>query len=235
MPASPTPRKSHQPKGLIILHEDRDIVVVDKAPGLLTVATANERRETAYYRLNDYVRHGNPKSRERIFIVHRLDREVSGILVFARSEAAKRALQGQWDQVEKRYLALVQGEPRAPEGVFSSYLIEEGVHRVRSTPNAARGKLSHTAYRLLASRNGVSLLEISLMTGRKHQIRVHLAENGLPILGDRKYGVAKYGEKRVALHARSLDFRHPYSGEPRHYETPQPPFVARYLDGASGR
>ena len=102
-------RGRHQPKGLIVLHEDRDVVVVDKAPGLLTMGTDREKVETAYYRLTDYVRKGNPKSRERVYIVHRLDREVSGILVFARSVEAKNTLQEQWPKVEKHYLALVHG------------------------------------------------------------------------------------------------------------------------------
>ncbi|MCP4640935.1 MAG: RluA family pseudouridine synthase [bacterium] len=212
-------RGRHQPKGLLILHEDRDIVVVDKAPGLLTMGTDREKVQTAYYRLTDYVRKGNSKSRERVFIVHRLDREVSGIVVFARSFKAKDALQRQWEQVEKHYLALVQGVPAEPEGTFSSYLVENGVHSVHSTRDAKRGKLSHTAYKVLGRSQGVSLLDIHLLTGRKHQIRVHLAENNLPIVGDKKYGKKQAGARRLALHAKSLRFDHPYSGEPCFFET----------------
>lgn len=232
MPAPKNRRSSHQPKGLLILHEDRDIIVVDKAPGLLTVATPREKEQTAYHRLTDYVRKGNSKSRERVFIVHRLDREVSGVLVFARTPEAKAALQSQWESVEKRYLALVQGSPREPEGTFSSYLVEEGVHRVHSTDNADRGKLSHTRYKLLGHHHGVSLLEITLLTGRKHQIRVHLAENRVPILGDRKYGDQRSKERRIALHAWSLTFRHPYTGKPGTYETRLPHLFGRYLPDA---
>jgi len=209
----------HQPKGLIILHEDRDILVVDKAPGLLTMGTDREKVRTAYYRLTDYVRKGNPKSRERVYIVHRLDREVSGILVLARSVTAKKALQAQWAQVEKHYLALVHGVPPEPEGTFSSYLVENGVHSVHSTTNPKRGKLSRTSYRVLGQSKGVSLLDISLLTGRKHQIRVHLAENNLPILGDTKYGGKRPGARRLALHAKSLAFEHPHSGKPCFFET----------------
>ena len=220
-------RGKHQPKGQIILHEDRDILVVDKAPGLLTMGTNREKVKTAYYRLTDYVRKGNPKSRERVYIVHRLDREVSGILVFARSVAAKKALQAQWDRVEKHYLALVHGLPPDSEGAFSSYLVENGVHSVHSTTDPKRGKLSHTAYKVLGHSQGVSLLDIKLLTGRKHQIRVHLAEHNLPIVGDTKYGGKRSGERRLALHAKSLAFEHPHSGKPCFFETRTPRLFTR--------
>ena len=220
-------RKKHQPKGLIILHEDRDILVVDKAPGLLTMGTTREKEVTAYYRLTDYVRKGNPKSRERVYIVHRLDREVSGILVFARSVEAKNSLQAQWPQVEKHYLALVHGVPPEPEGTFSSYLVENGVHSVRSTTDPKRGKMSRTAYKLLGQSKGVSLLDINLLTGRKHQIRVHLAENDLPIVGDKKYGEQRSDAKRLALHAKSIAFEHPHSGKPCFFETRIPHLFSR--------
>ncbi len=220
-------RNRHQPKGLIILHDDRDILVVDKAPGLLTMGTDREKERTAYYRLTDYVRKGNSKSQARVYIVHRLDREVSGILVFAKSVAAKKTLQAQWPDVEKHYLALVQGVPREAEGTFSSYLVENGVHSVHSTMDPKRGKLSRTAYKVLGQSRGVSLLDITLLTGRKHQIRVHLAENRLPILGDTKYGEKRTNERRLALHAKSLAFDHPYSGEPCFFETRMPHLFSR--------
>jgi tRNA pseudouridine32 synthase/23S rRNA pseudouridine746 synthase/23S rRNA pseudouridine1911/1915/1917 synthase len=222
-------RGKHQPKGQIILHEDRDIIVVDKAPGLLTMGTNREKMKTVYYRLTDYVRKGNPKSHARIFIVHRLDREVSGILVFARSVAAKNALQTQWPDVEKHYLALVHGVPREPEGTFSSYLVENGVHSVHSTEDPRRGKLSHTAYKVLGRSRGISLLDINLLTGRKHQIRVHLAEHNLPIVGDTKYGERRSGARRLALHAKSIAFKHPHTGEPCFFETRVPHLFSRIL------
>ncbi len=226
-------RGRHQPKGLTVLHEDRDIVVVDKAAGLLTMGTNREKVRTAYFRLTDYVRKGNPKSRERVYIVHRLDREVSGILVFARSVAAKNALQTQWADVKKHYLALVHGVPPEPEGTFSSYLVEDGVHSVRSIggPKAGqgprRGKLSHTAYKVLGHSQGVSLLDINLLTGRKHQIRVHLAEHNLPIVGDTKYGPERTDARRLALHAKSLAFEHPQTGESCFFETRVPHLFSR--------
>ena len=220
-------RGKHQPKGQIILYEDRDILVVDKAPGLLTMGTNREKVKTVYYRLTDYVRKGNPKSHERVYIVHRLDREVSGILVFARSAVAKNALQAQWDRVEKHYLALVHGVPPESEGTFSSYLVENGVHSVHSTTDPKRGKLAHTAYKVLGHSRGVSLLDINLLTGRKHQIRVHLAENNLPIVGDTKYGGKTSGARRLALHAKSIAFEHPHSGKPCFFETRIPLLFSR--------
>ncbi len=223
-------RGRHQGKGVLVLHEDRDIIVVDKAPGLLTMGTDKEKVRTAYFRLTEYVRKGNSKSRERVFIVHRLDREVSGILVFARSPAAKAALQDQWENVEKRYLALVHGVPEKPEGTFTSYLIENGVHKVHSTLDPRKGKLSRTAYKVLGSVKGVSLLEIHLLTGRKHQIRVHLSENNLPILGDTKYGGKRFGERRLALHAKSIAFAHPHKGRRCFFETRVPHLFSRVLD-----
>ena len=220
------PGGKHQPKGLTVLHMDRDIVVVDKAAGLLTMGTEREKVNTAYYRLTDFVRKGNPKSRERVFIVHRLDREVSGILVFARTPEAKEALQSTWDDVEKHYLALVYGVPSERSGTITSYLEEHNVHSVRSTKDTRRGKLSHTHYEVLGQAREVTLLDIKLLTGRKHQIRVHLAENGLPIVGDGKYGGKRKGDRRLGLHARSLRFPHPYTGEACFFETSVPPIFA---------
>lgn len=220
-------RSRHQPKGMLILHEDRDIIVVDKSPGLLTMGTDREKERTVYYRLTDYVRKGNPKSRERIFIVHRLDREVSGILIFARTEVAKKNLQEQWPEVEKHYLALVDGSPPEQEGTFTSYLLEHGVHNVKSTRDKTKGKLSHTAYKVLAYKDGISLLDIHLLTGRKHQIRAHLSENDIPVLGDKKYGDNRTNERRLALHAKSLAFKHPYNGKPCTFETRIPHLFSR--------
>jgi tRNA pseudouridine32 synthase/23S rRNA pseudouridine746 synthase/23S rRNA pseudouridine1911/1915/1917 synthase len=227
MPDKKKRRGKHQPRGLIILHEDRDMIVVDKSPALLTIGTDTQRVETAYYRLTDYVKKGNAKSRERVFIVHRLDREVSGILLFARSPAAKKTLQEQWDRVEKRYLALVHGAPAEPEGTFRSYLVENGVHSVHTTTDTKRGRLCETGYKVLRQDDETALLGVRLVTGRKHQIRVQLADNGLPIVGDKKYGNPRTKVRRLGLHAKSLAFKHPYNGEPCFFETRTPRFFSR--------
>jgi 23S rRNA-/tRNA-specific pseudouridylate synthase len=116
--------KRYQPKGLTILYEDRDILVVDKASGLLTVSTNKVRENTAYYRLNLYVRKGVHKSRNRIFIVHRLDRDTSGVMIFSKNENAKRYLQQKWHEFKKKYFAVVHGKLPKKDGVITSYLAE---------------------------------------------------------------------------------------------------------------
>jgi len=221
------------PPGLRILFEDEHVLVVVKPAGLLTIATAREKARTTYSILTDHVRRGAARSRERVFIVHRLDRETSGVLVFARTEAAKRRLQDDWENTAKQYLAVVHGRPEPPRGLIESYLAENRAHHVYRTRDRTKGKLARTAYRVGASNRRYSLLEIDLLTGRKHQIRVHLAGLGHPVVGDRRYG--QPGERgELALHARSLAFTHPASGE-RLTFTVEPPAHFDRLMGASKR
>ncbi len=143
------PSGKHLPGGLAILHEDRDIIVVDKPAGLLTISTEREKSRTAYFILTDYVRKGVAKSRNRIFIVHRLDRETSGILIFAKNEEAKFRLQSQWQDTKKQYLAVVHGRCEKHAETITTYLAENQAHGVYTTSDARKGKLSHTAYRVL--------------------------------------------------------------------------------------
>ena len=218
------PPKRHQPRGLTILHEDRDILVVNKVSGLLTVSSDRVRENTAFYLLNEYVRKGNSKSRRRIFIVHRLDRETSGVLVFAKSESAKRYLQGEWHSFQKTYHALVHGTLPKAEGVITSYLAENSIHRMYSVTDPRKGKLAKTRYRVHRESSQYSLLEIELLTGRKHQIRVHLSENGYPVLGDKKYGKKRKGIKRLALHATAITIFHPHSKEKMYFSTTIPAY-----------
>jgi RluA family pseudouridine synthase len=215
-------RGKHRPLGLEILHEDRDIIVVNKAAGLLTIGTGRDGGRTAHAALDDYVRKGNPKSRERIFIVHRLDRDTSGVLVFARSEESKRTLQDNWHKAEKTYLAFVEGHPDPAAGTISSLLVESSSLRVHSTTDAGVGKLSHTEYRVIKTVGSRALVEVKLLTGRKNQIRVHLADKGWPIVGDAKYGRRIRDNKRLALHSHTLTFDHPYSGQRQTYTAPIP-------------
>lgn len=216
------PPKKHQPRGLPILHEDKDIIVVEKPSGLLTIGTDRNKSRTAHYLLNDYVRKGNPKSRNRVYVVHRLDQDTSGILIFAKSEQAKKFLQENWTHTDKHYLAVVHGRLSPKEGTISSYLTENSALRVFSTSVAAKGKLSHTGYNVLQEGKGLSLVEIHLLTGRKHQIRVHFAEKGHPVAGDRKYGDGPLVSKRLALHARSISFLHPFSKKQMTFDTGMP-------------
>jgi tRNA pseudouridine32 synthase/23S rRNA pseudouridine746 synthase/23S rRNA pseudouridine1911/1915/1917 synthase len=228
-PTRPTTR--HLPEGLAILHEDPDILVVEKPPGLLTVGTDKGESRTVYFALTDYVRKGYAKSPKRVFVVHRLDREASGILVFAKSEQAKRSLQDQWPETTKKYLAVVHGAMAQPSGTIASYLAESAAYRVYSTPDETKGKLSRTAYVVLRETRDFSLLEVELLTGRKHQIRVHLAESGHPIVGDRKYGKRDLAHSRLALHALSIAFTHPFNGRPCRFETDVPGYFRALVGG----
>jgi RluA family pseudouridine synthase len=207
-PKSGLPRLA---KGLAILYEDREILVVDKPAGLLAVGTGAGKSLTAHSILTNYVRKGSARSRDRVFIVHRLDRDTSGVLLFAKTEAAKQFLQSHWDETRKKYLAVVHGKPRKQSDTIRSYLAENKAQVVYSTSDPAKGKLAQTAYKVLRQTKAFALLEVELLTGRKNQIRVHLADIGHPIVGDRKYGRADDNYSRMALHAESIAFKHPQS------------------------
>lgn len=210
-PAAPFPR------GLERVHEDDAILVVVKPAGLLTIATERERERTAYRLLWDYLAGRG----ERPFIVHRLDRETSGLLVFAKSDVAKRALQAQFEarSVERVYRALVAGGPARAEGTLESRLSEDRSLRVRS---GASGRLAITCYRVIGARRGESLLELTLGTGRRHQIRVQLAEAGWPIVGDVTHGGPPGPAGRLCLHATRLGFVHPATGARVAFESAAP-------------
>ena len=201
------------PRGLEILYEDGDLLVVNKPAGLLTVKTATEKTRTVYCILTDYVRKGSSKSRKQIYTVHRLDRWTSGVLIFAKSEAVMDCLKDRWDETKKTYIAIVHGRLKAKEGVIASYLAENTQHVVYSTTDAAKGKLARTAYKVLKETPQFSLLEIDLLTGRKNQIRVHMADQGNPVVGDRKYGDNTDRFTRLALHSKSIRFPHPARDE----------------------
>lgn len=211
-----------------ILYEDRDIIFVDKVQGLLTMGNDRESVRTAYSNLTDYVSKGNHKSPHRVFIVHRLDRETSGVLVFAKSEEAKNYLQSEWSTFNKTYYAVVHGHLPKQEGIISSHLVEQGVFKMYSASNPEQkkqGKLSKTAYKVLKQNDTHSLVELNILTGRKHQIRVHMADKGCPVVGDKKYGNDGKGEKgakRLYLHAAKLNIKHPYSKLSLTMEAPIP-------------
>jgi tRNA pseudouridine32 synthase/23S rRNA pseudouridine746 synthase/23S rRNA pseudouridine1911/1915/1917 synthase len=225
-----TPPKRFQPKGVPIVYEDHDIVVVNKTSGLLTVSTDRVRENTAYFLLTDYVRKGDPRSKNRVFIVHRLDKDTSGVVVFAKSEPAKRFLQDEWSNFQKTYLAVVHGKLDRKEGIISSHLAENAAHRMYSVKGAALGKLAKTGYKVLGESSKYSLLEIDLQTGRKNQIRVHFAEKGHHVVGDKLYGRKEERSiKRLALHAASLSLKHPYSKEEMTFDVGMPAYFRSLL------
>lgn len=223
------PPKRYQPRGLTILFEDRDIIVVDKVNGLLTVSSEKVRDKTAYFLLNEYVRKGNQKSRRRVFIVHRLDKDTSGVIVFAKNEKAKRYLQEEWQNFSKKYYALVHGTMPQKEGVITSYLAENSVHRMYSVTDPQKGKLAKTGYKVIKESSKYCLLEIDLLTGRKNQIRVHLADKGCAVVGDKKYGVKEKSIKRLMLHAASLTITHPFSKEKMTFATKIPTYFESFI------
>lgn len=212
-PAGPLPL----PLGLV--HQDEHLFVIDKPAGLLTIATETERTRTAYRLLRDWA---EAQGQGRIFIVHRLDRETSGLLVFARSPAVKRALQAQFEArtPERVYVARVEGVVRAAEGELTSRLVQDGALRVRVSAGRG-GKEAVTRYRVLERYRDATLLELALVTGRRGQIRVQLAALGHAIVGDRAYGSRGNPFGRVCLHATRLGFVHP-SGPRVVFESPPP-------------
>jgi 23S rRNA pseudouridine1911/1915/1917 synthase len=213
--------------GVVVVYEDDDLIVVDKPAGLLTVATEVEKLDTAFARLKHHLegrRVGRP------YVVHRLDRDTSGLLLFARNPKVRDALQAKWDAVRKTYLAVAEGAPRPAEGVVENYLAEGRDLRVWDCgPSREGAKWAVTHYRTETVHGKYSLIEVGLGTGRKHQIRVHLAGLGCPVIGDDVYGAATNPAKRLGLHASRLTFDHPVTGRPFDRESPLPEVLRRIV------
>ena len=194
-------------KNIDIIYEDKDIIVINKPSGLLTVATEKEKNKTAYHLVMEYLKKKNKNN--RIFIIHRLDKDTSGIIMFAKNERAKHLYQDNWNDIVKKrcYYAVIDGKMENKEGTIKSYLKENG-NMVYSVKDRS-GKLAITEYKVLKERKNISLLDINLKTGRKNQIRVHMKENKTPILGDLKYGEKSKLINRLALHAYKLELINP--------------------------
>jgi 23S rRNA pseudouridine1911/1915/1917 synthase len=205
-----------------IVFEDRSVIVVDKPAGILTMATDKERSKTVYAVLREYLNGKQP--RETLFIVHRLDREASGLLVFTKTTQAKERMQDQFKNhtAGRRYIVVVEGRVQADRFTIRSYLTENAAYRVYSTRNKKIGKLAVTHVRVLKRSAKTTTLEVRLETGRKHQIRVHLAESGHPIIGDKNYGTGSNPIRRLALHGEYLDFKHPETGESMTFHAAHP-------------
>jgi 23S rRNA pseudouridine1911/1915/1917 synthase len=213
------------PEPLRLVHEDAHVIVIDKPPGLLTIADAGERHRTAYRLLRDWV---EGQGGRRIFVVHRLDRDTSGLLVFAKSPEVKKALQQQFQArtPERIYQARVEGVVREDDGSLTSRLTEDRSLRVRPTHDRGRGREAITRYRVLERYDDATLLELKLVTGRRGQIRAQLASMGHPVLGDRAYGSRRDPFRRVCLHATRLSFMHP-NGHRLTFES-RPPAAFRH-------
>ena len=207
-----------------IVFEDDWLIVVDKRSGVLSMSTGRPGETTAYSLLSDYVKRVYGKD-SKIFIVHRIDRETSGLIIFSKDEKTKHALQENWNSsvLERKYCAILEGRPPENQGTVHSWLSENPKSlKVTSSPTDDEGKESVTHYRVLSHGKHYSLVEFELETGRKHQIRVHSALLGCPVTGDRRYGAADNPAGRIALHARSIVFRHPVTGKVMSFDTGLP-------------
>ena len=192
---------------LEIIYEDQDIIAINKPSGLLSIASDNEKVETAYRMVLDYVKKSN--SRNRVFVTHRIDKDTSGVLIFSKSEDLKNELQDNWnDIVSKRgYIALVEGKIEKKEDTIVNYLLETSTNIMYASNDKKNGKKAVTHYKVLKSNNKYSLLDVNIDSGRKNQIRVALSNINHPIVGDEKYGNKNSPIKRLGLHAYELDIK----------------------------
>lgn len=197
-------------KKLDILFEDKFIIIVNKPSNLLTVATDKEKDRTLYSYVFDYLKQKNKSN--KVFIVHRLDRDTSGIVMFAKDEKTKFYLQDNWSKFKKNYVAIVNGKVKKDRGILKSYLQETKTHLTYSV-NDKNGKLAITEYEKVLENKNYTMLSLNLKTGRKNQIRVQLADIGNPIVGDKKYGIKKDPIRRMALVANTLEFIHPKTSQ----------------------
>ena len=223
-------KKSFHCKELDIVFEDPYLFIIDKHPGLLSMSN-NSRQQTVQTVLNRYLEKGG--GRNTSHLVHRLDRDTSGLMVYAKDVQTQQSLINSWQQLvsDRRYLALVEGEFEQTRGRIQSWLTEDKKFVTHSSPVDNGGKYAVTHYNVLASSNGYSLVECELETGRKNQIRVHMADLGHPVVGDRKYGSAEDPMRRLGLHAYMLCFTHPVTGKHMRFETPVPYCFEKLLNG----
>ena len=211
---APAP-KSQQ---LRIVYEDADIIVIDKRNGLLSIGTDKEQKRTAYYILSDYVKEQNPDN--KIFVVHRLDRETSGLMMFAKSEKVQEQMQRGWHKLvlDRRYVAVIEGALPHAEGVIDAPLTQDRNHKMWVT-RPGEGEDATTYYTTLRRGKEYSLVDLRLVTGKKNQIRAHLEWKGTPIAGDKKYHAKTNPAGRVCLHAYKLSITHPTTGQELHFDT----------------
>ncbi|MDR2558672.1 MAG: RluA family pseudouridine synthase [Oscillospiraceae bacterium] len=212
-----------------IIYEDSDIIVIEKPAGMLSVSTDGQSENTACRLVSDYLKN----KRGRAWIVHRLDRDTSGVMLLAKSEKIKLKLQDNWEEtaLERSYIAVVEGKVKTPERRITSWLKQTKTLLVYSSRREGDGKLAVTNYRVLRISGKYSLLGITLETGRKNQIRVHMKDIGHPIAGDKKYGAATNPFNRMGLHANILSIKHPTSGEEMKFESAVPAAFMKIFGG----
>ena len=206
---------------LKIVYEDAYLIVVEKKEGLLSVATDHQKERTAQHILSEYVKRTHRNN--RVFVVHRLDRETSGLMMYAKDEKTQHTLRDNWHDivVDRRYVSIVMGDMERAQGQIRTWLTDRKLY-VSSSNYDDGGKLSITHYKTIKRANGFSMMELDLETGRKNQIRVHMSELGHPVVGDQRYGCEIDPLGRLALHAFKLCFYHPVTGELMEFETPYP-------------
>jgi 23S rRNA pseudouridine1911/1915/1917 synthase len=221
------PASSIERHGLKIVHLDDDIIVVEKREGLLSMGSEGEKERTAHRILNEHLKVLTGSPSQQAFIVHRLDRETSGLMIFARTRAIQALLQDNWKTVTKKYLAIIEGVPSKTDGTLRDNLVESKSLRMHRVERG--GELAITHYRVLQKGRANSLVELTLETGRKNQIRVQMAGLGHPIVGDHKYGATTDPARRLALHSSELKFRHPVSGAPMNFQSPLPTNLKKIL------
>lgn len=215
--------------GIRIVHEDNDILIVDKSEGVLSIATDKETSMTAYSILSSYVKIKNPKN--KIFVIHRLDRDTSGLMIFAKNQAVQEILQNDWQEniIERSYVAVLEGIISPPEGTITSWLTESKAFIVYSSQNPELGKKAITHYETMEKNEHYSLVKVNLETGRKNQIRVHMQDKKTPVIGDKKYGAKTNPIQRLGLHAWVLGFKHPVTHQELHFNTSIPAKFVRLV------
>lgn len=219
---SQKPQKEVKLKGLDIIYEDDHIIVIKKEAGLLSISTDKKDCVTAYGLLSEYVKEADPSN--HIYVLHRLDRETSGVMMFAKNPEVKSVLQSDWQEtvMERCYYVVVEGNVEKDSGTIVSWLTENKNFVVFSSPTDNGGQKAVTHYKVLQRSRSYSLVEVKLETGRKNQIRVHMQDLGHSVIGDKKYGATKNPINRLALHAYLLVFKHPITNEIMRFETSVP-------------
>lgn len=212
-------------EGIRILYQDAHIVVIDKPAGLLSVSTDFDKQHNAHRLLNQQLR---PR---RVHVVHRLDQETSGVMLFALTEKARDALKDIFEAhaIERAYTAVVEGSLKQHQGTWQSYLYEDGAYFVHQTEDPEKGRLAITHYQVLKRSPAYTLIELRLETGRKNQIRVHCQDAGHPVVGDKKYGAKTNHLKRLCLHAHLLAFKHPITKADMSFTSDVPPQFFKFF------